>query len=77
MARKKVVIVIVEGISDEMALEGSLRNLYKSKEVRFKVVRSDITSDRNSSSNNIRAKVAELIKSEMFRFSENVSSGSN
>lgn len=69
MARKKVVIVIVEGISDEMALEGSLRNLYKSEEVRFKVVRSDITSDRNSSSNNIKAKVAELIKSEMSRFS--------
>lgn len=69
MARKKVVIVIVEGISDEMALEGSLRNLYRSKEVRFKVVRSDITSDRNSSSNNIKAKVAELIKSEMSRFS--------
>lgn len=69
MARKKVVIVIVEGLSDEMALEGSLRNLYKDKQVRFKVVRSDITSDRNSSSNNIKVKVAELIKSEMSKFS--------
>lgn len=27
MTRKKVVIVIVEGINDEMALEGSLRKV--------------------------------------------------
>lgn len=51
MPRKKVVMVIVEGISDEIALEGSLRNIYQDREVRFKVVRSDITSDRESNGN--------------------------
>lgn len=69
MARKKVVMVIVEGISDEIALEGSLRNIYQDREVRFKVVRSDITSDRDSNSRNIKIKVADLIKSEMSRSS--------
>lgn len=63
MARKKVVIVIVEGVSDEIALEGSLRNLYKNKEVKFSIVRSDITSDKNSK--NIKKEVAELVKFEM------------
>ncbi|MGL5049457.1 MAG: hypothetical protein ACRC6E_02330 [Fusobacteriaceae bacterium] len=69
MAKKKVVMVIVEGISDEIALEGSLRNIYQGKEVKFKVVRSDITSDRDSTGRNIKIKVSELIKSEMSRSS--------
>lgn len=69
MARKKVVMVIVEGISDEIALEGSLRNIYRDREVRFKVVRSDITSDKESNARNIKIKVADLIKAEMSRSS--------
>lgn len=69
MAKKKVVMVIVEGISDEIALEGSLRNIYQEKEIKFKVVRSDITSDRDSTARNIKIKVSELIKSEMSRSS--------
>lgn len=69
MARKKVVIVIVEGVSDVIALEGSLRNIYKREEVRFKIINSDITSDIRSKSYNIQAKIMKLIKAEMMKLS--------
>jgi hypothetical protein len=66
---KKVVLVIVEGESDRTALEGSLRHIYRSSEVRFKVVTGDITSNRGTHANNIKMKLGMLIKKEMVKFS--------
>ena len=67
MAKKKVILFIVEGISDELALEGSLRNIYKPNEIKFCIVRSDITTKIGVNKNNIKNKITELIKNELER----------
>ncbi len=52
MNEKKVVIVIVEGPSDESALGGIMKEYFSSEEVQFKVVHGDITSDENTAVDN-------------------------
>ena len=44
MAAKKVLLFIVEGQSDEAALDGVLSRLLSDKKIRFHVVRNDITT---------------------------------
>lgn len=68
MARKKIVLFILEGTSDEIALEGSLRNIYKPNEIRFCIVRTDITTKNGVTRNNIKNKLIEIIKIELTRF---------
>ena len=48
MSEKKVVVVIVEGPSDENAIGGVLKEFFSSEEVQFAVVHGDITSDYNT-----------------------------
>jgi spore coat polysaccharide biosynthesis predicted glycosyltransferase SpsG len=45
MDKKKAMIFIVEGISDKEALEPIVAELLDSKNIRFEVVRGDITAD--------------------------------
>ena len=49
MHEKKVIAVIVEGPSDEVAIGGILKEFFSSEEVQFAVVHGDITSDFNTS----------------------------
>lgn len=61
MIEKKVVAVIVEGPSDENAIGGILKEFFSSEEVQFAVVYGDITSDRNTSTDNVVNKINNLI----------------
>lgn len=61
MNEKKVVIVIVEGPSDENALGGILKEFFSSEEVQFKVVHGDITSDETTAVDNVVKKIDELV----------------
>ncbi len=67
MGSKKVVLVIVEGPSDEMALEVILTRLFRPNNVVVDIVHGDITSDYNSRPSNIVTKVNDIIKSNMRR----------
>ena len=54
MARlKKIVLFIVEGITDEMSLSLILSKLIDDSSVQFHVINQDITADFNSNSQNI------------------------
>ncbi len=54
---KKIVLFIVEGITDENSLSLILSKLIGSKIVHFHVINQDITSEFNSSSQNIVRKI--------------------
>ena len=59
---KKIVFVIVEGPSDQMALELLLDKIFINEQVRVKVVHADITTEFLGRSENIVTKVNELVK---------------
>lgn len=61
MSEKRVIAVIVEGTSDESALGGILREYFLSEEVQFAVVHGDITSDKNTSADNVITKINNLL----------------
>ena len=63
MNEKKVVAVIVEGPSDEMAIGGILKEFFSSEEVQFAVVHGDLTSDYNVTVKNVVSKIRALIES--------------
>ena len=64
MARRrcKVVLVIVEGPSDETALEHSFVALFDPDDVRIIVVRGDITADTGCNPSNILSYIGNLVK---------------
>lgn len=62
MARKKVVFVIVEGPSDQDALETLLTKIFSSSTVFVKVMRCDITTEFGVTPSNIKTRIAEVIK---------------
>lgn len=62
MKTKKVVLFIVEGISDQTSLALILSRLIKSESVRFHIVNGDITSDYQTTGANVITKVNEQIK---------------
>ena len=60
--RRKVVFVIVEGPSDETALEHSFEAFFDPDEVMIKVVHGDITTNLGVTSSNILASISKLVK---------------
>ncbi len=62
MNEKKVVVVIVEGPSDENAIGGILKEYFSSEEVQFAVVHGDITSDYSTNIDNVVSKINNLIE---------------
>lgn len=62
MPTKKIVLFIVEGVSDETSLALILSRINTDTNIRFHIVGGDITSDRNTSANNARTKVNEQVK---------------
>ena len=62
MKTKKIVLFIVEGISDQTSLALILSKLIKSENVRFHIVNGDITSDCYTAVGNAMTKVNEQIK---------------
>ncbi|MFI3208706.1 MAG: hypothetical protein R3Y40_06170 [Eubacteriales bacterium] len=61
MSEKKVVLVIVEGPSDENAIGGILKEYFSTEEVQFAVVHGDITSNDNTSVDDVITKIDKLI----------------
>lgn len=61
MIEKKVVVVIVEGPSDENAIGGVLKEYFSTEEVQFAVVHGDITSNADTSVENVISKITKLI----------------
>lgn len=62
--RKKVILFIVEGITDRESLELSLQTLLeKDNSVVFEVVQGDITANAGVRGNNIRRKLTDIINS--------------
>lgn len=70
MSRKKIVLLIVEGPSDDEALSLSLLNLFEkfNQEIQVEIVFGDVTSDRDASPSNIVRKVADIIKAFLKRY---------
>ena len=64
MARKKVVLVIVEGPTDEDALGISLKQYFDkfSKNVLVEVMHCDITTEWSGYPQNIREKITDVVK---------------
>lgn len=63
MARKKVVLFIVEGITDKESLELLLTELIEDDgQTIFEVVGGDITSDEDINRSNIKKKITDIIK---------------
>lgn len=65
---KKVVIILVEGITDQAALEGVLKTIYNPDEIVFKIIMGDITSDNKTTPQNMKKKITSLIKSVIERY---------
>ena len=66
---KKVVLVIVEGPSDEEALGAILSRYFDENEVRVYVRRGDITTEKGNKCSNIIKKVNECVKQHMALYS--------
>lgn len=62
MPSKKVVIFIVEGITDETSIGYIVTKLNRDNKVYFQIVNKDITSDEINNSTNIITKINEQIK---------------
>ena len=61
MSEKKVIVVIVEGPSDENAIGSILKEYFSSEEVQFAVVHGDITSDKFTTVKNVVTKIDAII----------------
>lgn len=65
---KKIVLFIVEGATEESALNRVLKNVFQNDLVRFQVVRGDLTADRGTDSKNAVKIVNEKIRDNMNRY---------
>ena len=63
MARKKIVLIIVEGPSDASALERYFVKYFDSDRIVTKIIHGDITTDRNIDQSKIKAHLGNKIKS--------------
>lgn len=59
---KKIILFIVEGITDEMSLSLILSKLVQDSSVQFQVINQDITADFNSNCQNIIRKIDSQVK---------------
>lgn len=62
LARKKIVFVIVEGVSDETALGIALSQIFDEKSVYVHIMRGDITSRNGVNASNIIAKIGNEVR---------------
>lgn len=61
MISKKVILFIVEGVTDEISIGTVIKKLNKNKKIYFQIVNKDITSDSGSNSTNILKKINEQV----------------
>lgn len=65
---KKIILFIVEGITDEAALAGIFTKLINDDETRFYFTEGDITSDHTTNPSNLKRKLGENVKSFLERY---------
>ena len=63
MARKKIVLVIVEGVSDDTALGVALNQVYDRDTVHVEILHGDITTRAGVVSQNVVSKIGDVVKS--------------
>jgi len=68
MSSKKVVLFIVEGITDEDSLSGILNKLTDQKKIKFLIIREDITLMPGVSTRNIKERIKERIDGEIKQY---------
>jgi len=66
MARRNVILLLVEGISEETALGKIFKDLFNPGNTEIEVLRTDITSDKASTPQNLKKKVTDFVS----RFAE-------
>ena len=71
MKKKQIVLLIVEGPSDDEALSYSLMKLYEQyfQDIRVEILHGDITAQRESTPSNIVTKVGAIVKSFLNQYS--------
>ncbi|MBE5961676.1 MAG: hypothetical protein E7256_09895 [Lachnospiraceae bacterium] len=62
MPSKKIVLFIVEGITDQLSLAAVLEQIFAGNQVSFQITNGDITTRANQSAKNITAKVGKVVK---------------
>lgn len=62
MSRKKILFVIVEGLSDEIALGTVINRIYDNQQIFVQVTHGDITSDKTINTSNIIRRIHKFIK---------------
>ncbi|OPX90096.1 MAG: hypothetical protein A4E53_01311 [Pelotomaculum sp. PtaB.Bin104] len=62
MKGKKIILFIVEGITDQICLGFLLSRILNSNKVEFALTEGDITSKTGINSNNVPAKIGEIVK---------------
>lgn len=62
LARKKIVLVFVEGPSDDVALGTALNQIYDNDSVHIHIIHGDITTQKGVTSNNIIAKMGNEVR---------------
>lgn len=62
MARKKIILFIVEGINDKTCLESVLEKIIESEEVRFQITEGDITTRLGICESKIRNEIGKTVK---------------
>lgn len=66
--RKKVIFVIVEGPSDSDALGVALTKIFDKNQVYVHVVHGDVTSDSDTTTQNVLSKIADMVKDYRSRY---------
>lgn len=59
---KKIVLFIVEGVSEKDSLELLMEKAFEDKNFIFEVVHGDITADKNINTKNVKEKIGNIIK---------------
>lgn len=62
MARKKIILFIVEGINDKTCLEGVLEKILESEEVRFQITEGDIATRHGIDEHKIRNEIGKIVR---------------
>ena len=57
METKKIILFLVEGVTDEYSLAPTLKRIINEEEIMFSVIKGDITSNRDSTDKNIIEKI--------------------
>lgn len=59
---KKIILLVVEGITEDISLRGILSELFNDKKIEFCLVRTDITTREDIKPNNIKKELGNIVK---------------